>query len=139
MFSVRSGRSAFTSGSLCGMKEAVCVRYLAQDVANSDSSVNGGYNCHVTDSAHFCWGLCTSSGEQRCSCSPVSLAVYSQHHQPSALEIHKEAQLQLERWVTGCRGLSTRAGAVSLSIGREKVLLSEVAASLSLGLCSFPP
>lgn len=68
--------------------------------------------------------------------APVSLAVYSQHHQPSALEIHKGARLQQERAIAGCRGLRTRAGAVSLSIGREKVLLSEVAASLSLRLAS---
>lgn len=61
--------------SLWGMNEVVCLKYLAQDLANSNASVNVGYDFYTTGSAHFCWGLCPSSGEHRCSCSPVSLTV----------------------------------------------------------------
>lgn len=93
-FSLKSGSSAFTIGSLCGVKEAVCVKYLAQDMANSNSPVNGGCKHYTTDSAQFCWDLCTSSGEQRCSCIPGSLLPW---------RFSRSTDDSREDWSHGCK------------------------------------
>lgn len=106
LFSSRShrGSSAFTKGSQWGVNKAVCVRYLAQDMANSNSSIIGNYDCYTTDSAQCCWDLCPSSANRDAPAVLYPWQFNSLQHQPSALESHKGTQMIVgESWSCGCR------------------------------------
>lgn len=108
------------------MNETECAKYLAQGLTGIHSSGNVGSDYYTTDSAQFRWGSCPSPGEQRCSSAVLRPWQFnSPHHPPSALEIHKGAQVTgpgVDH--VGQREPKTLQGLDSF-VGRGKALLPE--------------